>query len=106
MSTNMRRRPDSGQPSAGERFAEKGDDRATSKEICERAGMNAASVNYHVDGIESLYAATLAHAHRQIVTIEVLQEIASSDASARRKLRAYIAPVVRRLASPAAASWE
>ncbi|WP_096723155.1 TetR/AcrR family transcriptional regulator [Paraburkholderia acidicola] len=118
MSTKVRRRPDSGQPSAGERaserlleaagevFAEKGYDRATAKEICERAGMNAASVNYHFDGIESLYTATLAHAHRQIVTIEVLQEIASSDASARHKLRAYIAPIVRRLASPAAASWE
>ena len=44
---------------AGEVFAEKGYGRATSKEICERAGMNSASVNYYFAGVEPLYASRM-----------------------------------------------
>jgi TetR/AcrR family transcriptional regulator, regulator of cefoperazone and chloramphenicol sensitivity len=90
---------------AGRVFAEKGYDRATSKEICERAGMNRASVNYHFGGIELLYTETLAHAHRRLVTREALEDIALSEASANWKLHAFIALIVRRLAPPAS-SWE
>jgi AcrR family transcriptional regulator len=114
--TTVRRRSisDPTQPRAGERareqaagevFAEKGYGRATSKEICERAGTNSASVNYYFGGVEPLYAETLAHAHRRLVAIEVLQDIAASDASPKQKLRAYIAVIVRRLALPTT-SWE
>jgi len=90
---------------AGEIFAERGYGQATSKEICERAGMNSASVNYHFGGFEPLYSETLSHAHRQIIAIEKLREIAASDATPRQKLRSYIALVVQRLARPAT-SWE
>jgi TetR/AcrR family transcriptional regulator, regulator of cefoperazone and chloramphenicol sensitivity len=117
--TTARRRPppDPTQPKAGERsreqllqaagevFAEKGYDRATSKEICERARMNSASVNYHFGGFEQLYVETLVHAHRRLVTIEVLKDIGASDRSPDQKLRAYIALIVRRLAFPST-SWE
>jgi AcrR family transcriptional regulator len=90
---------------AGEIFAERGYGQATSKEICERAGMNAASVNYHFGGFEHLYSATLSHAQRHLVAIERLHEIAASDTTPRQKLRAYIAQVVQRLARPATC-WE
>jgi AcrR family transcriptional regulator len=90
---------------AGEIFAEKGYGRATSKEICERAEMNSASVNYYFGGVEPLYAETLAHAHRRLVMIEALKDIDASDASPKQKLRAYIALIVRRLALPTR-SWE
>jgi AcrR family transcriptional regulator len=117
MTTGRRPIPDPTQPKLGERareqlleaageiFAEKGYGRATSKEICERAGMNSASVNYYFGGVEPLYTETLAHAHRRLVRIEALKDIATSDASPKQKLRAYIALIVRRLALPAK-SWE
>jgi AcrR family transcriptional regulator len=117
--TEANRRPvyDPSQPKAGERarkqlldaagevFAERGYAQATSKEICERAGMNSASVNYHFGGFEELYAETLAHAHQHLVAIEALTEIAASQASPKEKLRAYITLMLRRLARPAT-SWE
>ena len=90
---------------AGEVFAERGYAQATSKEICERAGMNSAAVNYHFGGFEQLYAESLSYAHRHLVAIEVLRDIAASDASPREQLRAYIAMMLRRLARPAT-SWE
>jgi AcrR family transcriptional regulator len=90
---------------AGEVFAERGYAQATSKEICERAGMNSASVNYHFGGFEELYVETLAQAHQHLVAIEALTEIAASDESPKEKLRAYIALMLRRLARPAT-SWE
>jgi AcrR family transcriptional regulator len=90
---------------AGAVFAEKGYSQATSKEICERAGMNSAAVNYHFGSFERLYAATLALAHRQLVALEQLREIASSDLNPRQKLRAYIALIIGRLARPRT-SWE
>jgi AcrR family transcriptional regulator len=91
---------------AGEVFAEKGYDRATSKEICERAGMNSAAVNYHFGGVDALYVAALSRAHQRLMTIEVLREIAASKASAQDKLRAYLGSVVGWLASPASSTWE
>jgi AcrR family transcriptional regulator len=90
---------------AGQVFAEKGYGQATSKEICERAGMNAASVNYHFGGFDPLYAETLAKAHNHLIAREELRDIAARDASPKAKLRAYIALVVGRLARPTG-SWE
>jgi AcrR family transcriptional regulator len=90
---------------AGEVFAEKGYERATSKEICERAGMDRASVSYHFGGFELLYAETLARAHRRLVAIEALNGIAASAASPDAKLWNYLALVAGPLALPST-SWE
>ncbi len=119
MADRMLRSPDSGAPpkasdrtreqlleAAGEVFAAKGYDGATSRQICFHAGVNAAAVNYHFGGIDGLYAATLAQAHRRFVKLETLAEIASSGIDARAKLRAFLNLTVRRLMQPAASSWE
>jgi len=89
---------------AGEVFAAKGYDRATSREICDRAGAHASAVNYYFGGFDALYAATLAHAHHRMIQLETLSEIAASDIDTRAKLRAVLASVVRLLLEPA--SWE
>jgi AcrR family transcriptional regulator len=118
MATAPRRPPpDAGQPKVGERarhqllvaagevFAERGYGQSTSKEICERAGMNSAAVNYHFGGFEALYSEALAHAHQHLLAIEILKDIAASKATARQKLRAVISMIVSGLAFPHA-SWE
>src|SRR5260370_36481377 len=57
---------------AGHVFAEKGFDRATGKEICERAGTNTAAINYYFGGMEGLYAAVVWEAHDRLVPFEAV----------------------------------
>jgi AcrR family transcriptional regulator len=90
---------------AGQVFAEKGFDRATGKEICERTGTNAAAVNYHFGGMEGLYAAVVREAHSRLVTFDALSAAVAGKADARAKLQAVISLFVRTLTSPASASW-
>lgn len=91
---------------AGEAFAAKGFQGTTSREICLKAGMNTAAVNYHFGGFEALYEATLQEAHRRVVWTEALDRIAVSDLPAREKLRAIVRPMVRSMVQPTSRSWE
>ncbi|WP_077000489.1 TetR/AcrR family transcriptional regulator [Variovorax sp. KK3] len=75
---------------AGQVFAERGYADATSKEICERAGTPMASVNYHFGSREKLYEEVLIEAHRQIVSVEELEEVTRGIGDPREKMRALL----------------
>jgi TetR/AcrR family transcriptional regulator, regulator of cefoperazone and chloramphenicol sensitivity len=75
---------------AGQVFAEQGFDRATGKEITERAGTNSASINYYFGGFDNLYAEVLAEAHRRVASLDEMVTIAESDISPEEKLRQLI----------------
>lgn len=60
---------------AGRIYARDGYYKATSKEICETAGVNQGAVNYHFGNRDGLYKAVLAEAHRHIIDIQSLKEL-------------------------------
>lgn len=90
---------------AGQVFAEVGFDRATGKDICERAGTNTAAVNYYFGGMDGLYAEVLLEADKRLVTSEALANAVAAKASAREKLEAFLGLIVAALTGPAATSW-
>ena len=71
--------------SAGQLAAECGYANMTSKQVCERAHVNMAAVNYHFGSREGLYAAVLAEAHDRLFTLERLRQILA-EGTAREKL--------------------
>jgi len=90
---------------AGQVFAEKGFDRATGKEICERAGTNTAAVNYYFGGIEGLYAAVVREAHDRFVPFAAASAAVAGKADARAKLEAILELLLRTLTGPVGSSW-
>src|SRR5215813_1200149 len=90
---------------AGQVFAEKGFDRATGKEICERAGTNTAAVNYYFGGIEGLYAAVVREAHGRFVPFAAASAAVAGKAGARAKLVAFLELLVRARTGLLGSSW-
>lgn len=90
---------------AGQVFAEKGFDRTTGKEICERAGINTAAVNYYYGGIEGLYAAVVEEAHSRFVTFAEAAAAVAGKIDARAKLEAILSLIVRTITGPSMSSW-
>ena len=90
---------------AGQVFAEKGFDRSTGKEICERARTNTAAVNYYFGGIDGLYAAVLNEARSRLVPTPALLAAVAGKADAREKLEAVIELGIQAMSSPATSSW-
>jgi AcrR family transcriptional regulator len=90
---------------AGQVFAEMGFDRATGREITERAGTNSAAINYYFGGFESLYAEVLVQAHKRVASIEDVSAVAEAATIApEEKLRQLIAIGVASLRS-GVGSW-
>src|ERR1700688_2493049 len=70
---------------AGQEFAEKGFDRTTAKEICERAGTNTAAVNYYFGGIEGLQAAVLEEARNRLFSVDAISAAVAGKKDAKTK---------------------
>lgn len=79
---------------AGKVFAERGYSDTTSKEICEIAGTNLAAVNYYFGGKESLYEEVLIEAHKQMLSLDDLNEIIESQAAPADKLRSLLSILI------------
>lgn len=90
---------------AGHVFAEKGFDRATGKEICERARTNTASINYYFGGMENLYAAVLTEARSRVFSATPHGQAGVEKLDAMAKLQMFIEGMMRAVTAPASSSW-
>jgi AcrR family transcriptional regulator len=79
---------------AGVLFAEQGYADTTSKEICERAGVPLALVNYHFGGRDGFYEAVLIAAHHQLIALEDLVRMVKDITDPATKLRAVLRHLV------------
>lgn len=75
---------------AGNLFAERGYAETTSKDICERAEINLAAVNYHFGSRDGLYQAVLDEVKQHMFGIESLHELMQSDMKTEDKLNQFI----------------
>lgn len=71
---------------AGRLLAKNGFDKTTSKNICEKAKVNLASVNYYFGSREGLYIAVLEEIHNRITQLTVLNDIKKSPADPKEKV--------------------
>jgi AcrR family transcriptional regulator len=90
---------------AGEIFAEQGFHRATTRDICTRAGANAAAINYHFGDKDGLYIEVLKHLVRVAFEKYPPQGGLPPDAPAPQRLKAYIRSWLLRLVGRGMASW-
>ncbi len=90
---------------AGHVLAEKGFDRATGKEICARAGVNGAAINYYFGGMAGLHLAVLEEANRRLLSLETLSAALAGRTDPEEKLRVVIELAVEKLTSPMSGAW-
>lgn len=90
---------------AGPIFAEKGYEAATVREICSRAGVNLASVNYHFGDKQQLYLDTVTLAHTLLLE-EVPPAQWPPDASPQQKLAAFIHAMLTRMLGQRQLGWQ
>ncbi|MCA9211438.1 MAG: CerR family C-terminal domain-containing protein [Planctomycetales bacterium] len=90
---------------AGEVFAEKGFKDATAREICKRAHVNLAAINYHFGDKERLYLESVKNA-RQLIEADVPLPELSDASTPTEKLESFIYTLVRRLFNPRSPAWQ
>jgi TetR/AcrR family transcriptional regulator, regulator of cefoperazone and chloramphenicol sensitivity len=90
---------------AGEIFAETGYQHATVREICRRAGVNIAAVNYHFGDKEGLYLSTLGFFRRIAFEKYPASPAGSSGSDPREGLRQFIRSFLFRILEEGPVSW-
>src|SRR5690349_9980692 len=93
---------------AGEVFADVGFQRATVRDICQRAGANVAAVNYHFRDKEGLYGEVLRYAHQAAMAenVEAIEAMRSGAAMpAEQRVRIFIRTFLLRAFHPGKQCW-
>jgi TetR/AcrR family transcriptional regulator, regulator of cefoperazone and chloramphenicol sensitivity len=90
---------------AGQVFAEKGFAGATGKEICRRARVNVAAINYHYRGLDNLYDAVLREAVGRLPSAGMLRKVLSGETDPKAKLAAILDFASKAISGPLSSSW-
>src|SRR5271170_2075161 len=90
---------------AGQVFAEKGFEGATVRDICKRAGVNIAAVNYYFRDKERLYIEAVKAASCGSHLHAAARAAGGADASPAERLRGFIHAFVTRLLDPSRPVW-
>lgn len=87
---------------AGELFAEQGFRQTSIRDICARAGVNLAAVNYHFRDKEGLYEAILLRSLDRCLTRYPIRE---SEGPARERLAAFVRMFLLRILGDGQPAW-
>lgn len=90
---------------AGEVFAEVGYERATIKEITDRAGVAVAAVNYHFSDKQELYYQVVRHAHEACINGVRSLEHGNCDLTPKQRLRRFVETLLRQAIDPTLPVW-
>lgn len=90
---------------AGELFAERGYDAVTGREICLKAGANAAAINYHFGGMEGLYAAVLEEARERLVSQDAVAAALGRDGPITERLFEIVRTALHAALGPGPSAW-
>jgi len=90
---------------AGLIFADRGFQAATVRDICQKADVNLASVNYHFGDKQQLYIQAVRNAH-QLLAGQVPMPDWPADATAESKLQDFIRTLITRMIGSQTAPWQ
>jgi AcrR family transcriptional regulator len=90
---------------AGSVFADQGFHNATVREICRKAGVNVAAVNYHFRDKEHLYETVLQYAHRYALESHPPDGTLGPDATPEERLNEFVRAFLRRLTDEGRPAW-
>jgi len=90
---------------AGEAFAESGLQTTTVREICRRADVNTAAVNYYFRDKKNLYRESIMYAHSEKISQFPMPQL-GENSSAEERLYAFVMTMAKRLLGTAEMSWQ